>query len=330
MRLEQPLWLLALLPAVGAAVYGLYLSEKRRASLVFPDARNLPRSSGATRALVHWLPGGLIGAAALLMVLGLARPQTVSRESAGPSEGIDIMMVLDTSLSMRALDFDPYDRMSAAKGAAREFLKGRISDRIGILVFGGAPVLTCPLTLDYEALYEFLDGVDSGMTMTQGTAIGDAIASAVSHLKDGPAKSKVAILLTDGASNVDSVDPFTAAKAAKSFGIKVYTIGTGTRGEARIPVDDPVFGRRFQVIPDQLDEDTLLKVAAETGGKYFRATNVKELSAIYAEIDRLEKTKFEQPEIVSYKDHYPWLLVPAVLLLLAEMALSATLLMRIP
>ncbi|MFA5139772.1 MAG: VWA domain-containing protein [Elusimicrobiota bacterium] len=330
MRLEHPLWLLALLPAVGAAIYAVYLSEKRGAAMTFPDASSLPRSSRSARALVRWVPGGLAGAAAVLMVLGLARPQSVSRESAGPTEGIDIMMVLDTSLSMRALDFDPLDRMSAAKSAAREFLKGRISDRIGILVFAGAPVLTCPLTLDYEALYEFLDNVDAGMTMTQGTAIGDGIASAVNHLKDGPAKSKVAILLTDGASNVDSVDPFTAAKAAKSFGIKVYAIGTGARGEARIPVDDPVFGRRFQVIPDQLDEDTLLKVAAETDGKYFRATNLRELSSVYAEIDRLEKTKFEQPEIVSYKDHYPWLLVPALLLLLAEMALGATWLMRIP
>ncbi|MDE2293254.1 MAG: VWA domain-containing protein, partial [Elusimicrobia bacterium] len=256
-------------------------------------------------------------------------PQAVRRALAGSTQGIDIMLVLDTSESMRALDFDPLDRITAAKQAAEDFIKRRSSDRIGLVVFAGEPLLACPPTLDYDALLSFLHDVKPGMTDSPGTAIGDGLAAALSHLKDSTAKSKVVVLLTDGASNTGLVDPLTAARAAASLGVKVYTIGTGKRGQAMVPVDTP-FGRQLVPIPDDLDEDVLTKMAEATGGRYFRATNVKELSQIYKEIDALEKTSFERPETVSYADLHWYLLVPAALLLGAELVLGQTLLMRLP
>lgn len=329
-RFEQPLWFLLLIPALCAAAFRIYLAENRTPALIYPGTGKLRTYPRRRRIWLRWTPAVIKLLVLALGVCAMARPQTIDREFAGPAEGIDILMALDTSVSMRALDFDPLDRMAAAKNAAGEFIQGRVSDRIGILVFGGAPLLMCPLTLDYEALREFLRDVEAGMTQTQGTAIGDGIASAVNHLKGRASKSKVIILLTDGRSNVDAVDPLTAAKTARTFGIKIHTIGTAQRGPARIPVNHPIFGRQLQQIADELDEDTLLRVAAETGGKYFRATSLKELSSIYSEIDRMEKTEYERPEIVTRKDHLLWFLVPGAVLLGLEMLLSGTLLMRIP
>ncbi|HBL16780.1 MAG: hypothetical protein A2X36_05840 [Elusimicrobia bacterium GWA2_69_24] len=332
MMLQNPWWLLLAVPALAAlwaAASGFF---GRSPSLTYPNVvalrRDLP-SRFADR-LVRWAPAALRAAALCLCAAALARPQTVSRQLTGLAEGIDILMVLDTSTSMQAIDFDPLDRMTAAKDAARNFIQARLSDRIGILIFGGDPLLSCPLTLDYDALLEFLEGVSAGMTRSEGTAIGDGIAAGVGHLKDSGARSRILILLTDGRSNTGLIDPLTAAKTARTFGIKIYTIGTAKRGPAMVPVNDPIFGRQLVQIPDELDEDTLLKIAAETDGKYFRATNIAELASIYAEIDRLEKTEYERPEIVSYRDLYHLLLLPAVLLLALEMLLSETLLLRIP
>jgi len=220
--------------------------------------------------------------------------------------------------------------MSAAKAAAERFVRGRVSDRIGIVVFGGEPVLSCPLTLDYSAVLGFLQGVFPGMTESNGTAIGDGIASAVSHLQESGAKSRVLILLTDGRSNAGLADPITAARAAKAFDIKIHVIGAGRRGETVLPIEDPVHGTQLTRIADDLDEGTLLKVAAETGGRYFRVENIKELDAVFREIDRLEKTPLERPEIVSYHDLHAPLLVLAVLLLGTQAALARTLLLRVP
>lgn len=330
-RLEQPLWLLSALPALAAAAYSAAAGPRRQAALGYPGAAALAQvQARAGRALVRWAPPALKLAALLLAAGALARPQRVAREAAGPTQGIDILLAIDTSMSMRALDFNPLDRMAAAKEAAREFIQNRVSDRIGIVVFGGAPLLSCPLTLDYEALTSFLDGIEAGMTRSDGTAIGDGLASAVGHLKESAAPSKVVILLTDGRSNTGLAPPPTAAKAARTYGIKVYTVGTGRRGQALYPMDHPVLGRQLVPIPDELDEDALLQIAAETGGRYFRAENRAELASIYREIDRLEKHEFEKPEIVSYQDLHPWLLLPASLLLAAELLLSQTLLLKLP
>ncbi len=205
MRLENPYLLLLALPALAAAFYGWKIGEKRRAALRYPLAgfKGIPGS----RIAVRLFPMALKTSALLLMVLGLARPQKVLRQEAGVSSGVDILLVLDTSISMRALDFDPLDRMAAAKNAAGGFIRRRVSDRIGMVVFAGIPLLACPLTLDTGALLEFLEGVDSGMTQADGTAVGDGLASGVAHIKDSRAKSKVLILLTDGANNRGAVDP---------------------------------------------------------------------------------------------------------------------------
>lgn len=328
MRLENPYLLLLALPALAAVFFNWMNADKRRAALTYP--LSILKGIALSRSAVRLLPLGLKTLALLLVVAALARPQKVLRQEAGVSSGVDIMMVLDTSISMRALDFDPLDRMAAAKNAARSFIGRRVSDRIGMVVFAGIPILACPLTLDTGALLEFLDGVESGMTQADGTAVGDGLASGVAHLKDSRAKSKVLILLTDGANNTGTVDPQTAARAAAAYGIKVYTIGTGRRGPALIPVDDPRFGRRVVQIPDELDEDALISVAAQTGGRYYRAETVKQLEAIYAEIDRLEKTDLRLPPILSYTDLHARFLVPAALLLAGGMLLSRTLLMRLP
>ncbi len=331
MRLETPLWLLAILPAAAAVLCGLFVVERRRASLRYPAAAGAAgMASAATRLWVRQTPYWLKAAVLLLGTAAMARPQSVSHHKAGLSEGIDILLAIDASTSMRALDFNPVDRMTAAKTAARDFIRGRLSDRIGILVFGGAPLLTCPLTLDYEALQDFLAQIQPGMTFVDGTAIGDGIAAAVNHLKDEVSKSKVIILLTDGRSNTGILDPVTAAKTAKAYGIKIYAIGTGKRGPALYPDIHPIFGKRLVQIPDELDEDTLLKIAAETGGRYFRAQTVTQLKDIYTEINKLEKHQYDRPEIVTTRDLHGWLLLPAVLLLCLEMLLTQTWLLRLP
>lgn len=329
-RFEEPLWFLALLPALAAAAWAAR-GRGRVPALRYPQAGEMARRAGGSAGWpVRWTPWALKTLALVLGVAALARPQSVLSEPAGTAEGIDIVLVLDTSESMRALDFDPFDRMTAAKQAARDFVSRRVSDRIGLVVFGGEPLLACPPTLDYEALLSFLEDVKTGMTQSRGTAVGDGLAAAAAHLKESTAKSRVAILLTDGANNAGLVDPLTAARAAKALGIKVYTIGTGKRGQAVVPVDHPVLGRQMVTIDDDLDEDSLTKVAAETGGRYYRATNTKELAEIYGDIDALEKSAVDRPESVSYTDHYRLLLWPAALLLAAELLLGQTLLMRLP
>jgi len=313
-RLEQPLWLLLALPVLAALALSLRETLGRKAAIVFPGLRDMSEAVPLpAAALVRWTPTVLKAAVLLLAVAALARPQAVRRQVSGLAEGIDILLLMDTSLSMRRPDFAPLDRMSAAKMAAKDFVGKRISDRIGIVVFGGVPLLSCPLTLDYDALLEFLDGIQAGMTYSDYTAIGDGIAAGVNHLKDSTGKSKVLILLTDGRSNTGLVDPLTAAKTAATFKIKIYTIGTGRRG-----------------VEEELDEDMLLKVAAETNGRYFRATNIAELAAIYGEIDKLEKTAYARPEIVTYEDLYALILLPAALLLGAAILLGETLLARLP
>ena len=330
-RLENPWWLVLLLPALGAAVASAFGAAGGPPAFRYPDAAALARRAARGSGWpVRWLPLALKTAVLALAAAALARPQSVSRELAGPAQGIDIILVLDTSESMRALDFDPLDRMTAAKQAARDFVLKRSADRIGLVVFGGEPLLACPPTLDYEALLSFLADIKPGVTQSRGTAVGDGLASAVAHLKDTGSKSKVAVLLTDGANNAGLVDPVTAARAAKSLGVRVYTIGTAKRGQAMVPIDHPVFGRQLVAIPDELDEDSLSKVAAETGGRYFRAENAEELGEVYSEIDAMEKTASDRPETVTYADFHHLLLLPAAVLLAAELVLGQTFLMRLP
>lgn len=320
---------LFLLAAVALAALWALRARALNAALRFPGRGPGDGARTARAALGRWAPAALQGTALALVVLGLARPQKVSSRLRGEGQGIDIMLAVDSSLSMGAVDLSP-NRIGAAIETAKRFVMGRVEDRIGIITFGGGTELVCPLTLDYDAVLGQLDGLSAGMTDTDGTAIGDGIVSALNHLKDSTAKSKIIILLTDGRSNTGVVDPLTAAKTAASMGVKIYTIGAAKRGPALMPVDDPNRGRVMVQIDDDLDDDLLAEIARETGGRYFRATSLKQLKEVYDTIDKLEKSKVKLPDIVSRDDRYRPFVLAAALLLLAEAALSSTWLLRWP
>jgi Ca-activated chloride channel family protein len=325
MRFADPLFLLALIPAVL-----IFWWDRRRrwsrAHLGVSD--DLFFSTRGWRARVAEVLPWLWVAAAAVLAVALARPQTGAERVEVRTEGIDIVMALDVSGSMRAEDFKPDNRLTVAKNVAREFITGRRGDRIGLVVFAGGAYTQCPLTLDYGVLQDLLDEVDFGQP--DGTAVGMALVTAVNRLRQAEGESRVVILLTDGQNNAGEVDPLTAAEAARALGVRVYTIGAGTDGPARVPVDDPVFGRRYVTIDAQLDEDTLREIASMTDGKYFRATSAEALEAIYAEIDALERTDIETYEYVQYNERGPLFALLAVVLLGVGLLAAESLVSRIP
>ncbi len=264
-----------------------------------------------------------------LMLFALARPQSSQSREQITSEGIDILLILDISGSMRAEDFKPNNRLQAAKAVIRDFLRDRKNDRIGLVVFAGESFTQCPLTLDYDVLADLLRDVEIGM-LEDGTAIGDALANATNRLRHSTTKSKIAILLTDGENNAGNIDPLTTAQAARALDIKVYTIGMGKEGGAPIPYHDPIFGKQYSHIRTYVDEETLKQIAEITDGLYFRATDKQKLAEIYKEINRLETTKIEATEYIRYKELVAYLLFPATLLLMLEIVLSNTRLRKIP
>lgn len=328
MRFAHP-WALGLAPcvwvlAVAAARWG------KAAALAYPAGELLrAKAPTALARAARLVPIALQATALTLAATALARPQKVLAVSGEDGRGVDVVLAIDSSLSMNAMDFKP-SRLEAAKDIAVSFVRGRVSDRIGLVTFGGAPQLVCPQTVDYSALTESIEGLEAGMTKTDGTALGDGLASAVRRLKEGNARSKVVILLTDGRSNTGAVDPITAAKAAEALGVKVYTIGTAGRGPALMPYDDPQGGRSMVTIDDDLDDELLSEISRITGAKSYRAKNREELAGIFAEIDRLEKSPVRLPALVAVGDLYAWPLGAALLLLLLESALSATALLRWP
>jgi Ca-activated chloride channel homolog len=284
------------------------------ARLPFPSITALQGLPVTWRIRLARLPRVLIYAGLVLSVVALARPRSVNKGAEARARGIDIMIALDTSDSMRALDFNPLDRMAMAKKSTKAFISHRTYDRIGLVVFAGVAMLQCPLTLDYGALLEFLEEVQVGQTSTGNTAIGTAIATACNHLKRSNAKSKVIILVTDGRNNSGEIDPMTAAKAAAALGMKIYTIGVGSRGQSMIPVDT-VFGRQLMPIQEDLDEPALQEIAQTTNGRYFRASSGRQFEEIYGEIDHLEKSEVKGPAPVEYQDHYlRWLILAMVFL----------------
>ncbi|UCH84207.1 MAG: VWA domain-containing protein [Candidatus Latescibacterota bacterium] len=264
-----------------------------------------------------------------LIIFGIARPQTGRSESSIRTEGVDIMLVLDTSSSMQAQDFKPKNRLHAAKEVVKEFIAKRTNDRIGLVVFSAEAISQCPLTLDYDVLTDLVDRVDFGM-LEDGTAIGVALATACNRLKESEAESRVVVLLTDGRNNMGMVSPLTAAKVANSLGIKVYTIGVGTTGMAPVPVRDPLFGTRTVQMEVQLDEETLKQIADVTEGEYFRATHSAELMEIYDRIDELEKTQMETQTFTSYTDKFALFIVPALCLLVLELVLGESIVREFP
>ncbi|MEK9135720.1 MAG: VWA domain-containing protein [Bacteroidota bacterium] len=262
-----------------------------------------------------------------LLIVAFARPRTTSQGEDIYTEGIDIAMLVDISTSMLAMDLKP-NRIEAAKQVASDFIEGRTTDRIGLVIFAGQSFTQCPMTTDYRVLKGLMRQVKTGM-VEDGTAIGLAIAQGVNRLKDSKAKSKVIILLTDGMNNRGEIDPLTAAQISQTFGIRIYTIGVGTIGEAPYPVPTP-FGERVQMQPVDVDEKTLQKIAEITSGQYFRATNNRTLKAIYNEIDEMEKIRIEVRAYRSYTElFYGWVIVGLGALLL-EFILSNTTLRKLP
>jgi Ca-activated chloride channel family protein len=236
-----------------------------------------------------------------LVIIVLARPQSTNRWQNTTTEGIDIMIALDISSSMLAQDLRP-DRLEASKYVAIEFVSGRENDRMGLVVYSGESFTQCPLTSDHAVLINLFKDIKSGM-IEDGTAIGMGLANAVSRLKDSKAKSKVIILLTDGVNNRGAIAPLTAAEIAKTFGIRVYTIGVGTQGMAPVPVQTP-YGTRYQNAKVEIDEKTLQQIAQETDGRYFRATDNEKLREIYHEIDQMEKTRIDVKEYSKKEEEY--------------------------
>jgi len=267
--------------------------------------------------------------AIILLIICFARPQSGRTEEEVITEGIDIILAMDISSSMLAEDFKPKNRLEAAKVVAADFIKGRSNDRIGMVVFAAHSFTQCPLTLDYGILQNFLEKIDIGM-IEDGTAIGMGIANCVNRLRDSKAKSKVVILLTDGRNNRGELDPVTAARVAKSFDIRIYTIGAGKHGDALYPIDDPIFGKRYVRMEVQIDEVVLKKIANITGGKYFRATDKSSLEEIYAAIGELEKTKIEVKHYTRYKELFANYLLLALGFICVEIVLANTKFRRIP
>jgi Ca-activated chloride channel family protein len=328
MTFANPEWLLLLALVPLAAGVPWWTRRRRAGGLRFSNtvaARAVPASAWVR---MRWLPGVLRMAALALGIVALARPQVedVSRERY--AEGVDIILALDTSTSMRAQDFRP-NRFEAARDVAAEFIESRVSDRVGLVVFAAKAYTQAPLTLDYSFLQRMLSEVEVGV-IEDGTAIGTALAMASARLKDSEAESKVVVVLTDGQNNRGEVDPVTASEVAQALGVRVYTIGVGAQGEAPVVVDHPFAGRQRQMVPVQIDEEMLRAVADNTGGQYFRATDKEALREIYRQIGELETTEIEERIYTDYEERYPLFLWPAVLLLLLEVLLRTTRLRSFP
>lgn len=304
-----------------------YKGRSKQPSVIYSSLKIFKSMPPSLKERLKYVPIILRALAIALLIVALARPQTYSSGQNIYTEGIDIVMALDISGSMLSEDLKP-NRIEAAKEVIKKFIKKRPNDRIGLVVFQSESFTQCPLTIDHNVLVNLLSQVHSGM-IPDGTAIGDAIANCINRLKDSKAKSKVIILLTDGVNNSGNVDPITAAQMAHTFGIKIYTIGVGTRGEAPYPVKTP-FGIRYQMLPSDVDEATLQKIADITGGQYFRATDTKGLNEIYQTIDKLEKSKIQ---VTSYRNatelFYGWL-GGGLLLLVLELGLGKTVFRKLP
>ena len=269
----------------------------------------------------------------LLMITALSRPRTSLENIWQESEAVDIMLIVDVSSSMLAEDFSigstRYSRIDVVKRVIKDFIAEREQDRIGIVAFAGEPMIVCPLTTDYSVLSEFLETVRVGM-LPDNTAIGDAVGFGVNRIRKSMAKSRIIILLTDGANNAGMIDPVLSADLAAAKNIKVYTIGAGKNGPVPFPIDNPFFGKSYQYVETPVDEGLLKKIADKTGGKYYRATSTEDLKDIYSEINRMEKTKIKTSKSLEYKERFPYFLIPGILLLLLELLLSNTVFLKVP
>ena len=330
-RFADPIWF-GLIPCLAVVVY-VALVGRRQGRVRFSDVGLAASAQGGRGQLFRLIPLALRLAVLFLVIVAMARPQGGAQGQEVLSEGVDIMLVADTSGSMEAMDFtlggQRATRLDVVKKVIREFVGGRVNDRIGLVVFGEEAFVQCPTTLDYGILVNTLDAVRLKMA-GDGTAIGSALGTAVQSLEPMPGKSKIVILLTDGKNTTGILDPQQAARAAATYGIKVYTIGVGTDGEAPFLTQGLFGGKQFVYQKVEMDEPTLKAIAHATGARYFRADSSESLAQIFALIDDMEKTKVEVREWVDYEELFRSILLPALFLLMTELVLRATWLRTLP
>ena len=321
------LWGLLVVPLLIA--YYIWRERQGGASIIISTTDALRTAPRTLRYYLRHTPFSLRIVALVLLIIAAARPQSVEHETKTTTEGIDIVMALDISGSMLARDFKP-DRLTSAKRVASEFVATRTGDRIGLVVFAGEAFTQSPLTTDQSSLQTLLGRIKSGV-VEDGTAIGNGLATALNRLRESDSKSKVVILLTDGVNNRGQISPLTAAEIAKELGVKVYTIGVGRNGEAPYPLFDER-GREVQTVTMkvEIDEEILRKIASETGGEYFRATDELSLIKIYEQINSMEKSRVERFELTHINEEYLIFVLWALALLALEFMLKYIVLKRIP
>jgi Ca-activated chloride channel family protein len=313
----EALWLLALLP-----IWWLWRRKRRKDAIVF--SRTSVLASGP--ATGSWIPKAIFllrNLALISLIFALARPRSGAHTETKSSEGINIVLAIDLSSSMLAMDFRPNNRLEVAKEKVRQFIARRTSDRIGVVAFAGEALTQVPLTTDYPVVMQAVANLQAGQ-LEDGTAIGTAIATAANRLRDAPGRSRVMIVLTDGVNNRGTVEPLVAAKASAAYGIKIYGVGVGSAGMAPVPVGrNPNGGLRYQMQPVEIDEALLSNIARMTGGRYFRARDAAALQNIYSYIDQMERAPVRTITTVRYRELYRWPLVVGILALFGELALIA-------
>ncbi len=309
--------------------FQLKYRRARSATIKYSDIKIVKRAARTHRQQFRFILTVLRVAALVLFIVAFARPRSGTEYQEVTSEGIDIMMCLDVSSSMQAEDFKPNNRLYVCKEEIKKFVKRRVNDRIGLVIFARYSYTQCPMTTDYGVLLNFIDQVDFGV-VEDGTAIGMGLANSVNRLRESPAKSKIIVLLTDGDNNAGEIDPITASNLAAAFDIKVYTIGAGKPGNAMFPYQDPIFGKRYVYQPTKIDEETLKAIAEKTGGKFYRARSGKELEEIYGEIDKLEKTEIEVASHIQYKELFYYFTYVGLALLVFEIVLANSYFRKLP
>ena len=327
MTLANPYYLYLLLLIIPAVAWYVMRRKKRYATLQVSNSFAFEGLKRSWKNRLEHIPFVLRMMAFVLIILVLCRPQSSNSFQNVTTEGIDIVIALDISSSMLAEDLRP-NRLEAAKKVASNFISGRPNDNIGLVLFAAESFTQCPLTTDHTVLLNLFGSIKSGL-IEDGTAIGLGLANAVSRIKDSQAKSKVIILLTDGSNNRGDIDPITAAEIAKTFGIRVYTIGVGRKGKAPYPFQT-AYGIQYQNIDVDIDEPPLRQIAQTTGGEFYRATSTNSLSSIYQKIDQLEKTKMNVHEYSKKHEEYRIFAIGALLMLLLEILLRNTTLRRLP
>jgi Ca-activated chloride channel family protein len=329
LRFASP-WLLTLVVPALAAAWMLARRRKRGdARLALPGAAaRLRMGTSPWQQLERALPW-VRALVLVLVVVALARPQAGTRLETVSAYGVDIVVALDVSSSMKAEDF-PGNRLAEAKRVVQRFVAGRPTDRVGLVVFAGLAVTRCPLTLDHEMLLQFLDRVDFAPRDEDGTALGMGLAAGVNRLRRSDARSKIVVLVTDGRNNRGQIGPQAAAEAARAIGVRVYPVGVGTEGEAPVPVDRGPLGTRYVMQRVDLDEPLLREIASHTEGRYFRATDAERLAEVFRTIDELEQTEIESRVRVLHTELFHYALLPALVLLALERLLLGTRLRRVP